>query len=299
MDVHTVTDGDARIRTGPPAFKWDGRTRIPLFTRVQIVQEGTKHVRVTGLQGRKFGWTARSNLTRFFKDSEVLKVASMSPEHPVSDSSRIAQMYNRLGGLMATLAKETKIDVSACLAVWMVESAGRKHQKDKAIIRFENHLLFRRWGDEHDSTYNQHFQHGGHNGISGKPWESHKYRGIPSKPFVSFHGKQPEEYRVLDVATALAGEATALQCISIGGPQILVSNHKRIGYRSPIAMYNAFQADERAHVLGFFDFCQPMIRFLREESWISFAAGYNGPGRAEKYGGLIKDSLENAQTLLS
>jgi hypothetical protein len=229
----------------------------------------------------------------------------MLPEQPVSDSSRVAQTYNRLGGLMDALAKETKINVSACLAVWMVESAGRKHQKDKAIIRFENHLLFRRWGDEHVSIYNKHFQHGGHNGISGKPWKNHKKRESPSKPFLGFHGKQTAEYRVLEIAKVLAGEATALQCISIGGPQILVSNHKRIGYRSPIAMYNAFQADERAHVLGFFDFCQPsspassLLEFLREEAWTSFAAGYNGLGQAEKYGGLIKESCEKAQQLLS
>lgn len=299
MDVYTVTDGDARIRMGPPAFQWDGRSRIPLFARVQIVQEDGKHVRVTGLKGKEFGWTARSNLTRFFKDSGVLQEAQLPPEDPVSGSSSIAKTYNRLGGLMERLAKETRIDVSACLAVWMVESGGRKHQKDKAIIRFENHLLFRDWGDENDSIYIQHFQHGGHNGISGNSWQNHKYREIPSKPFASFHGKQTEEYRVLELAKTLAGEDTALRCISIGGPQILVSNHKRIGYRSPIAMYNGFQADERAHVLGFFDFCQPIIRFLREEAWISFAAGYNGSGQAEEYGSHIKENFKSAQKLLS
>ena len=110
------------------------------------------------MQGKKFGWTVRANLTQFFKDSDVLREAPMLSERPISDSSRIAQTYNRLGGLMDALAKDTKINVSACLAVWMVESAGRKHQKDKAIIRFENHLLFRRWGDEHASIYNKHFQ---------------------------------------------------------------------------------------------------------------------------------------------
>ena len=305
MDVYTVTDGDARIRTGPPGFNWDGRSRIPLFTRVQITKENTKQAQVTGLRGKKLGWTARSNLARFFKDSDILQDAAMQPEQTGPGTSRLVQTYNRLGGLMDALSKETKINVSSCLAVWMVESAGRKHQKDKAIIRFENHLLFRRWGDEHANTYNKHFQHGGHNGISGRSWKNHKYRDGITNPFLGFHGKQTEEYRVLEIATGLAGAATALQCISIGGPQILVSHHKRIGYRSPMAMHNAFQRDERAHVLGFFDFCQSsspassLLEFLRKEEWISFAAGYNGSGQAQKYGGFIQENFENAQQLLS
>ena len=65
MDIYTVTDGDARVRTGPPHFNWDGRSRIPQFTRVRIAQEDGKYVLVNGLQGRSFGWTTRSNLTRF------------------------------------------------------------------------------------------------------------------------------------------------------------------------------------------------------------------------------------------
>ena len=299
MDIYTVTDGDARIRTGPPAFRWDGRSRIPQFTRVQIAQENGKNVRVEGLQGKDFGWTARSNLTSFFKDSDVLKNTPLTPQQPKSGTSTIAQTYNRLGGLMGALAKRTRIDVAACLAVWIVESGGRKHQKDKAIIRFENHLLFSAWGDEHLDVYDKHFQHGGHNRISGKRWLKHKYRESANKPFASFHGNQTEEYRVLALAKGLAGEATALRCISIGGPQILISNHKRIGYQSPVAMYNAFQADERAHVIGFFDFCQPMIDLLRDKGWVGFAAKYNGPGQAEEYGRRIRENFGKARTLLS
>ena len=299
MDVYTVTDADARIRTGPPAFKWDGRSRIPRYTRVRIMQEDGKHVRVSGLQGKKFGWTARSNLTRFFKDSDVLQAAPLQPEQPVSASSNMAGTYNRLGSLMDTLSNETGIDVAACLAVWMVESGGRKHKKDEAVIRFENHLLFREWGDEHAAIYDEHFQHGGRKGVRGKPWQNHKFKETSSSRFAGFHGKQNQEYRVLGFARTLAGEATALGCISIGGPQILVSNHKRIGYRSPKAMYNAFQADERAHVLGFFDFCGPLIPFLRDEAWISFAAGYNGSGQAAEYGGLIRENFDSARKLLA
>ena len=305
MNILTVTDNDARVRAGPPGFKWDGRSRIPLFTRVQIIKENGKHVKVSGLQGRKWGWTTRSNLTRFFKDSPALQQAQVQPAQSVPGSTSIGRTYNRLGGIMRALAKETKINVSACLAVWMVESAGRKHRKDNAIIRFENHLLFRNWGDEHVNIYNKHFQHGGHNGVRGKVWTNHKAREKPSKPFLVFHGTQSAEYRVLEIAKRLADETTALQCISIGGPQILVSNYKKIGYRTPVAMYNAFQANERNHVLGFFDFCQKrtstssLLEFLRKQNWTSFAAGYNGSGQAKKYGGLIRDNFEKAQQLLS
>ncbi len=218
---------------------------------------------------------------------------------------RIAATYNRLGGLMRAIASEVSVQIPAVLAIWYVESGGRAHTKDKAIIRFENHILFRRWGQANPATYNQHFRHGGHDGEPGKAWENHKFRESPSEPFRTFHGSQELEYRVLALASRLAGEETALLCISIGGPQILISNFHMIGYRSPKGMYDAFQASERYHVLGFFDFCRQreaptrgdLLRYLREQNWAQFARYYNGPGQVEKYGGHIRNAHEHARAL--
>lgn len=91
----------------------------------------------------------------------------------------------------------------------------------------------------------------------------------------------------------------------MGGPQILGSNHQLIGYPSPRAMYDAFQADERAHVLGFFDFCQQtnapargnLLRYLRERRWADFARYYNGPGQVSTYGAWIQAAYDQARAL--
>ncbi len=58
-------------------------------------------------------------------------------------------------------------------------------------------------------------------------------------------------------------------------------------------MYDTFQDDERAHLLGFFDYCQhhgkrgSLISRLRAKDWTGFATGYNGLGQAKRCGRLI------------
>lgn len=310
--VFAVVDADARIRSGPPGFKWVERSRIPLLTRVKIRSVEGKYVRVVGLAGKDYRWTARSNLGSYFKDSELLAKVPLAPEILLRiDASwpklrrSLARTYARLGRLMSVLAKRAKIDRAAVLAVWQIESGGRRHTPGRAVIRFENHHFYQAWGKKKERLYNRHFRHGGHNGVSGSPWTQHKYRKWRSGGFRKFHGRQDLEYGVLELAIGLAGESTALKCISIGGPQILISNRRRIGYRTPKDMYTAFQRDERSHVLGFFDFCQHdgengnLLGRLRAKDWTGFASAYNGTGQAERYGKLIGDAFEEGVRLFA
>lgn len=249
--------------------------------------------------------------TGFFKDSVELRAVTLTPAMPVTKSSvwpatrkTLADIYNRLGGLMGAVAAKTQVETASVLAVWKVESGPYPHLAGKAIIRFENHLFHRLWGALYDAIYAQYFRHGTYRGQAGKSWENHQYREDPSQPFREFHGNQEAEYRVLQLAGQLAGEEVALQCISIGGPQILVSNYALIGYRSPRDMYDAFQASERYHVLGFFDFCQQkekanggLLPYLRARDFHSFARYYNGPGRVDYYGGKIQEAYDEAHQL--
>ena len=249
--------------------------------------------------------------TGFLKDSVELQTVSLTPAIPITKSSTwpatrktLADIYNRLGGLMGALAAKTQVETASVLAVWKVESGPYPHVVGKAIIRFENHLLHRLWGNLNDATYAQYFRHGTYRGQAGKSWENHQYRDDPSQPFREFHGNQEAEYRVLQLAVRLAGEEVALRCISIGGPQILVSNYALIGYRSPREMYDAFQASERYHVLGFFDFCQQkektkggLLPYLRAKDFHSFARYYNGSGQVDYYGGKIREAYEEALQL--
>ncbi len=116
---------------------------------------------------------------------------------------------------------------------------------------------------------------------------------------------QAGEYTVLNFARQLAGDSPALQSISIGGPQILVSSYREIGYATPREMYCAFHRDERSHVLGFFDFSlhaykpRPgdLINYLRAHNWLSFARYYNGPGQPQIYASLLAGAYQQASLL--
>lgn len=236
---------------------------------------------------------------RYFKDSQELRRAPLAPSTPVAVNPRwpsvrksLAGTYNRLGGLMGAVADRTGIQVQAVLAAWHIESGGRTHTVKRAVIRFENHLFHRLWGRHHEALYSRHFRHGGHAGEPGRPFQNHKFRESPQDSFRSFHGNQELEYRVLALAARLGGDEAALKSISIGGPQILVANHRLIGYPTPRSMFDAFQAGERWHVLGFFDYCRhrrapapgDLLHYLRNRDWRRFAYYYNGPGQVELYG---------------
>ncbi|HLL54927.1 MAG TPA: N-acetylmuramidase domain-containing protein [Myxococcaceae bacterium] len=235
-----------------------------------------------------------------------------------AEQAAVAETYNRIGGLLTTLAMGEGLDVRAMLAVWCVESAGKAFVPRQAIIRFENHLFFREWGRFHPDAFDAHFQCGGRAGVPGKAWENHRFREVDSMPFVTLHDpsrsfklQQQGEYRALEVARTLAATAAdpdatpALRSISIGGCQILLSHHAKLGYPTPKAMYQAFQANERAHVLGFFDFCEQcpgapgltLLGHLRKLDWSGFARGYNGPGQVPRYSELLQKLYARAEAL--
>ena len=248
----------------------------------------------------------------YFKDVPDLQRAPLAPPSPVAAQPewagvrrQVARTFNRVGGLMRAVSVRVGVEPAAGLAVWYVESAGRAHTPNRALIRFENHLLFRRWGRNNLAAYNRHFRHGGHQGQPGKPWKNHQFRETADGPFRAVHGDQAREYQVLEFASRLAGRELALSCISIGGPQILISNHALIGYASGQAMYDAFQASERWQVLGFFDFCRhrraprrgDLFIHMRDRNWRKFARFYNGAGQTEKYGSRIGNAYAHARGL--
>ncbi|MCP4605978.1 MAG: N-acetylmuramidase family protein [Proteobacteria bacterium] len=310
-DIFTVIDKKALIRKGAPSFGSIGK-KIPRYTRVRVLNSLGDYVRVIGLDGNDYQWTAKSNLILYYKDSVRLARIALPPKELLiiepgwsGDKKLLGQTFNRLGGLIVQLAGELNVHPAGVLAVWMVESSGHRHVENQVLIRFENHHLFRYWGEKHPGAFNSHYQFGDHNNTPGPKWKNHKYRVGTSGPFRSFHGKQAQEYKVLELATKHASEEIAIKCISMGGPQILGSHYRRLGYASPKEMFDAFQANERAHVLGFFDYCNgdppngAMIKRLSKKKWIDFAMGYNGKGKAEKYGSKIKNAFKTGKSILT
>ncbi len=215
---------------------------------------------------------------------------------------RLADVYNRIGGLVERLADESGVPVPAVLAVWFVESSGRAHTPGRAIIRFENHVLFDRWGHANPGLYDRHFRHGGRAPMFGAAcnasWRCHEYRRSPAESFDECHRDQAQEYDVLDVATSVAGAEVARQCISMGGPQIMGFNHARTGYASASEMYDAFQGEEGTHVRGFFAFAGGGgVNALRNLDWDTFTRLYNGSGQVDVYSPLIQSAFAEAQQL--
>lgn len=203
----------------------------------------------------------------------------------------LSHIWNRYGGLLNALAAKLGVDPAVMVAILAVESGGNAFGPDgRTIIRFENHRFYHYWGKQNPDRFAQHFTYN-----SDRSWEGHTWRADPNQPFQEFHGNQAAEWAVLTFAASLDDTAAKFS-ISMGLPQIMGSNHQRIGYANVQTMFNAFQADERKHVLGLFDFIKAdanMLQAVRNNDYTAFASGYNGPGQAAHYGGLIQKWVQS------
>ena len=87
--------------------------------------------------------------------------------------------------------------------------------------------------------------------------KNHKFRDKPTDPWRPVHtDSQDRELEVFALAERLGGREAACLSSSFGGPQIMGFNNAICGYPSASAMAEAFGADQRWQVLGFYDFCK-------------------------------------------
>lgn len=222
---------------------------------------------------------------------------------------KMAGMYNRVGGLLEALSDISDIPVHVALGVFFVETGGREHRPGKTVIRFENHKFYDAWGKANKAEFDKYFRFGGVNS-AGQPvgrHKNHQFRKSVNEPFRMIHvtdyeTQQNNEYEVLDFAIKLCGDRNIpMTCISLGLSQVMGFNYKLIGYPNVGEMYDAFQANEGAHVLGFFDFCRHvnprMLGYIQQKQWVKFAELYNGTGNEQTYGRLIQDAVGQAKQL--
>lgn len=200
---------------------------------------------------------------------------------------RVRKTYNKYGNLLKALSDYIGIDLASAIAVIAVESGGKGFDDGKVLIRFENHLFYKYWGKENEKVFFEHFTFN-----KDKYWLEHKFRKNKHDDWQSFHGNQDKEHEVLDFARELDKQA-AYMSISMGLAQILGSNSKIIGYENAADMYHNFSKDIRYHILGLFDFLSPrMLKYLKNNEFVNFAAYYNGKGQARRYGKWIQDHYE-------
>jgi len=197
-------------------------------------------------------------------------------------SLRAAQTWNRYGGLLLPLCDFTAVERAAAVAVLLTESSGSGFRNGRMIIRFENHVFERQWGDAGQGRFAAHFRYD-----ENRKWRRHEFRE-GNGPWERCHTSQDMEWRVFEFARKLDGPA-ALRSISMGAPQIMGFNASRIGYDSAREMFDRFVADERYHLLGMFDFIagpgstSPMLEALQQGRYEAFASHYNGLGQAAQY----------------
>jgi uncharacterized protein YraI len=218
---------------------------------------------------------------------------ALAPERvlPVTgtrEERRVAEAWNAYGNLIEGLGAEHRIETASAVAVLCVESSGQGFAADgRMIIRFENHQFWHRWGREHPEVFERHFRFD-----ADRTWEGHRFRATARGRFEAFHGDQAKEWRVLEFARTL-DDTAALQCISMGAPQIMGFNHQAIGHATVQEMFAHFCEHARYHILGLFAFLDPgMRRALRQRDFESFARAYNGPGQARTYGEWISNHYD-------
>lgn len=226
-----------------------------------------------------------------------LQPAAQIPIHPGMGSTAhaAARTWNGFGGLVTAMSEVIEIPASAAISVLCVESGGAGFKGDRMIIRFENHIFFKYWGQSNPARFKQHFAYD-----QVEKWKGHKFRTDSVEPWTDFHGNQDREWTVFDFARQL-DETAAMKSISMGASQIMGFNHRRIGYAAVQEMFTAFSDDVRFHILGMFDFIRSdgvMMEALKNHQFEQFATRYNGSGQAARYGSLIQQHCDACSELL-
>lgn len=203
----------------------------------------------------------------------------------------VANTWNRFGGLVGKLSSLLNIPPGSVVAVLAAESGGNAFAADgRMIIRFENHVFFNLWGKNNQEVFFRHFQFD--RSSPRNSWKSHTWRANTSVDFAPFHGTQALEWQVLSFARAL-DDTAALSSISMGAPQVMGFNFKRLGYESVQRMFEYFARSAHAQLLAMFDFVKSpsgvstAIQALQNHDFLTFASIYNGPANAQTYGQII------------
>jgi hypothetical protein len=188
-----------------------------------------------------------------------------------------AKTWNEYGGLILAECERLGFDPAVAVAILGVESSGRAFEGSRMVIRFENHIFLRYWGEAHRDLFDRHF-------TPSPNGSEHRWRPDPNGEWLPCHTNQATEWQVFEFARSL-DERAALYSISMGAAQIMGFNHTGIGYGTPQAMFDAFQADVRHQLLALFRFIEVnrLQDAVRDADFVAFARSYNGHGQEGIY----------------
>lgn len=211
---------------------------------------------------------------------------------------RVSAAWNRYGWLLVTLADEMGIEPGLALAVTSVAVGLRGFGSDGRMqIRFENHILYERWGRHDPGRFLQHFHFN-----ADRPWGDHAWRAAVDSVWRQCHGRQEDEWAAFELARVL-DDTAAKESIAMGAPRILGLLHPEIGYASVDQMFRDFSTGEGSQLIGFFDLirgptgCSRRMEALRRADFYTFAALHNGTDQAAAYGAMYAGAFEAYQRL--
>ncbi len=206
---------------------------------------------------------------------------------------KIANLLNSKGQYIKDLSTQLGVNSSAIVAILMVESGGQAFsESSKPIIRFENHHFYDFWGKSNPKIFDKHFKFNS----GGKTWTGHYFRESEQDKWVTFHGDQNMENKVLQFAANLSEDA-AYKSISIGLGQILGENFEKQGYKSPKDMYDDLSSGVRPQLDSLFTFISATkpkaLEALKSNDYTTFAGYYNGWNNRTEYGNLISGWVDD------
>jgi len=291
------------IRSGP-GTNYDIVMPVSQGTVLNVIEQQGDWVKVRvgvgeGYVSAKYvDLTTRKAATSFLIEQSELLSASLPAARQIgtiglnSSELMVARIWNSYGALLGKLAAQLSIPVNATVAVLAAESGGNAFDPSgRLIIRFENHIFYQYWGAARADVFNRYFTFDTSSPANG--WRGHLWRPDENSAWLPFHGNQDAEWRVLTLARAL-DDTAALSSISMGAPQIMGFNYKRLGYDKVQTMFYQFARSANAQILGLFDFVRgmdaasPAIKALRSRNYLTFASIYNGPGNAATYSDIIQ-----------
>jgi hypothetical protein len=273
-----------------------GRSRPELIATLRILPRETRAL----LQGRLAEAPAadRPKLTDVLADlldtGTDMAADDVIDLQPLRGLDRLmASIYNQRGRMLFEQASALGINTAAAAGIMKVESGGQTFNAatDKAIMRFENHQLWRRWGRSHAASFDAHFQFARGKGESA--FTGHRYRDSATDPWSDFHGNQERERHVLDLAVRVAGDV-AYECASFGAGQVMGFNHALLGFPSAKEMVERYDRGERAQITGIFEYIRGahLADAVKRGDFEAVASGYNGPGQVKVYAGLMREAAQ-------
>jgi len=248
----------------------------------------------------KTGFVAKKYIRVAFANNDMLKTIKMEPDtllevNADKAKNKVVTFWNLYGNLIKAMAEIMEVEPQVAMAIFLTESGGKGFDNGKMLIRFENHLFYRYWGEKNLDEFNKYF--------FGTTFKDHKFRETPEAEWQASHpakNQQEVEWKAFEIARKLS-ETDAINSISMGLPQILGSHYTTIGYDTPLDMFNAFNSDIRYHIIGFFDFIQAnadRTTAARTKDFATFAKLYNGTGQVEYYSTAINNMFNLAKEVI-